>query len=78
MRRRFFTLDVFTALRFAGDPLAVVLDPDGLDDEVVIEQGYEMGRPSLIRVAFGLRQGRLQSGSIGGDAVMVTEGAVEA
>src|ERR1041384_5919047 len=31
MRRRFVTLDVFTTKRFAGNPLAVVLDPDGLD-----------------------------------------------
>ena len=31
MRRRFVTLDVFTTRRFAGNPLAVVLDPGGLD-----------------------------------------------
>lgn len=31
MGRRFFTLDVFTEKRFAGNPLAVVLEPDGLD-----------------------------------------------
>jgi trans-2,3-dihydro-3-hydroxyanthranilate isomerase len=31
MRRKFFTLDVFTDKRFAGNPLAVVLEPDGLD-----------------------------------------------
>jgi trans-2,3-dihydro-3-hydroxyanthranilate isomerase len=31
MRRRFITLDVFTDRRFAGNPLAVVLEPDGLD-----------------------------------------------
>src|SRR4051794_39903446 len=31
MRRRFVTLDVFTQKRFAGNPLAVVLEPDGLD-----------------------------------------------
>jgi len=31
MRRRFVTLDVFTERRFAGNPLAVVLEPDGLD-----------------------------------------------
>jgi trans-2,3-dihydro-3-hydroxyanthranilate isomerase len=32
MTRRFITLDVFTAQRFAGNPLAVVLDAEGLDD----------------------------------------------
>ena len=31
MRRRFVTLDVFTADPFAGNPLAVVFDGDGLD-----------------------------------------------
>jgi trans-2,3-dihydro-3-hydroxyanthranilate isomerase len=31
MKRRFATLDVFTDRRFAGNPLAVVLEPDGLD-----------------------------------------------
>ena len=31
MRRRFVTLDVFTGTRFAGNPLAVVLEPEGLD-----------------------------------------------
>ena len=32
MRRRFVTLDVFTRERFAGNPLAVVLDAEGLAD----------------------------------------------
>jgi trans-2,3-dihydro-3-hydroxyanthranilate isomerase len=35
MRRRFLTLDVFTARRFAGNPLAVVLDADGLDNDTM-------------------------------------------
>jgi trans-2,3-dihydro-3-hydroxyanthranilate isomerase len=33
MPRRFYTLDVFTGTPLAGNPLAVVLDADGLDDE---------------------------------------------
>jgi trans-2,3-dihydro-3-hydroxyanthranilate isomerase len=32
MRRHFATLDVFTTRRLAGNPLAVVLDAEGLDD----------------------------------------------
>jgi len=32
MSRRFFTLDVFTDRALAGNPLAVVLDSEGLDD----------------------------------------------
>jgi trans-2,3-dihydro-3-hydroxyanthranilate isomerase len=45
---------------------------------VAIEQGYEMGRPSVIRLASVVRAGRLVSASIGGDAVLVTEGTIEA
>jgi trans-2,3-dihydro-3-hydroxyanthranilate isomerase len=48
------------------------------EHRIVVEQGFEMRRPSLIRVAFELRGGKLQSGSIGGDAVVVTEGLIEA
>jgi trans-2,3-dihydro-3-hydroxyanthranilate isomerase len=46
---------------------------------VAIEQGYEMGRPSVIRLAFVVPVGRgLRSVSVGGDAVVVTEGTIEA
>jgi len=33
MRRKYYTLDVFTDAALAGNPLAVVLDCDGLNDE---------------------------------------------
>ena len=33
MSRRFYTLDVFTGQALSGNPLAVVLDADGLDDQ---------------------------------------------
>jgi trans-2,3-dihydro-3-hydroxyanthranilate isomerase len=45
---------------------------------VVIEQGYEMGRPSLIHLTAEVAAARLVSASIGGDAVIVTEGTIEA
>jgi trans-2,3-dihydro-3-hydroxyanthranilate isomerase len=35
MRRRFVTLDVFTSRRFAGNPLAVVLDAKGLETDAM-------------------------------------------
>lgn len=35
MGRRFFTLDVFTQTALCGNPLAVVLDSDGLDDDAM-------------------------------------------
>ena len=45
---------------------------------VVIEQGYEMGRPSEIRLAMEVGSRKLVSATIGGDAVVVTEGTIEA
>ena len=44
----------------------------------VIEQGYDMGRPSLIRLTTTVEAGRLVSAAIGGDAVVITEGTLEA
>jgi trans-2,3-dihydro-3-hydroxyanthranilate isomerase len=43
-----------------------------------IEQGYEMGRPSLIQLAMTMQAGKLVSATIAGDAVIVTEGMIEA
>ena len=40
----------------------------------VIEQGYEMGRPSEISLQLIIRKGALASAEIGGDAVVVGEG----
>jgi trans-2,3-dihydro-3-hydroxyanthranilate isomerase len=51
--------------------------PDGNHD-IVIEQGYEMGRPSLIQLAMTMQAGKLMSAAIAGDAVIVTEGMIEA
>jgi trans-2,3-dihydro-3-hydroxyanthranilate isomerase len=48
------------------------------EHQLVIEQGFEIGRPSFIRLAFELRDHKFQSGSIGGDAVIVTDGTIEA
>jgi trans-2,3-dihydro-3-hydroxyanthranilate isomerase len=45
---------------------------------ITIEQGYEMGRPSLIHLTAEVAAGRLVSASIAGDAVIVTEGTIEA
>jgi trans-2,3-dihydro-3-hydroxyanthranilate isomerase len=50
MRRRFFTLDVFTARRFTGNPLAVVLEPDGLDDGSMQSIAREFGHPETVFV----------------------------
>jgi trans-2,3-dihydro-3-hydroxyanthranilate isomerase len=63
------------AAAFAG--LLAPSLPDG-SRAITIEQGYEMGRPSLIRLTMEVAAGRLVSASIGGDAVIVTEGTLEA
>ena len=63
------------AAAFAG--LLAPRLPDGTH-AFAIEQGYEMGRPSLIRLAVEVAAGRLVSAAIGGEAVIVTEGTIEA
>jgi trans-2,3-dihydro-3-hydroxyanthranilate isomerase len=50
MHRRFFTLDVFTDRRFTGNPLAVVLEADGLDGEVMQAIAREFGHPETVFV----------------------------
>lgn len=45
---------------------------------VPIEQGYEMGRPSLIELTLKIGGGKLTGASIGGSAVVVMEGTIEA
>jgi trans-2,3-dihydro-3-hydroxyanthranilate isomerase len=50
MRRRYFTLDVFTARRFAGNPLAVVLDSDGLDVAAMQAIAREFNLPETVFV----------------------------
>ena len=43
-----------------------------------VEQGHEMGRPSLIELTLTMRSGLLRLATIGGAAVVVTEGTIEA
>ena len=65
------------AAAFAGLLAASDHYADGAH-HVRIAQGVEMGRPSLIELSFALRGGTLTAATIGGDAVVVTEGAIEA
>ena len=50
MQRRFATLDVFTDRRFAGNPLAVVLDADGLDPAAMQAVAREFNHPETVFV----------------------------
>ena len=43
-----------------------------------IEQGYEMGRPSLIELVLTISAGKLTAATIAGDAIIVSEGTIEA
>lgn len=65
------------AAAFAGPLAASGRYADGVH-EVALEQGLEMGRPSLIRLALTLRGGALVAASVGGEAVIVSEGTIEA
>jgi trans-2,3-dihydro-3-hydroxyanthranilate isomerase len=64
------------AAAFAG-----VLAAGGLGDGAhafILEQGYEMGRPSLLHLSLSIGAGKLESATVGGDAVIVSEGTIEA
>lgn len=51
MGRRFFTLDVFTERPLAGNPLAVVLDSDGLDDAAMLAIAREFNLSETVFVS---------------------------
>jgi trans-2,3-dihydro-3-hydroxyanthranilate isomerase len=49
--------------------------PDG-EHAVIVEQGFEMGRPSLIRLEISVVGGKLHAVRIGGKAVRIAEGTL--
>ena len=51
MRRRYHILDVFTDTKLAGNPLAVVLDCDGLDDVAMRKIAAEFNLSETVFVA---------------------------
>jgi trans-2,3-dihydro-3-hydroxyanthranilate isomerase len=58
---------------FAGVAATCELPEDGVH-QLVIEQGFEMGRPSLIALDLDIQHGALVAAAIGGSAVRVSEG----
>lgn len=60
---------------FAGAIMAFDRPGDG-EHRLVIEQGYEMGRPSQIELTLTVKDGALASATIGGAAVMMSEGVL--
>ena len=65
------------AAAFAGVAAQFEQPEDG-DHLLVIEQGFEMGRPSIIHLRLQIEGGALVGGSVGGAAVMVSQGMIEA
>jgi trans-2,3-dihydro-3-hydroxyanthranilate isomerase len=63
------------AAAFAGVLMQFEPLGDG-EHSLVIEQGYEMGRPSEIELQIVIRDGELASAEIGGRAVVVSEGTL--
>jgi len=65
------------AAAFAG----VLAQSGALEDgahQLVIEQGYEMGRPSQIELSMTIREGVLSHAAIGGSAIIVSDGHIDA
>lgn len=52
--------------------------PPGGSHRYVIEQGFEMGRPSLMNLELDMDGGAVTEGRIGGEAVVVARGTLEA
>ena len=48
------------------------------EHDFVIELGYEMGRPSLLTLSVTMHDRELVGAAIGGEAVAVTEGTIDA
>lgn len=57
----------------AGVAASVERPEDGVH-QLIIEQGFEMGRPSLIALDLEIRSGLLVRAALGGSAVKVSEG----
>jgi trans-2,3-dihydro-3-hydroxyanthranilate isomerase len=64
------------AAAFAGVVHRFDALPDGVHKRIV-EQGYEMGRPSTIALTIEVAHGKLAAVRIGGHAVHVAEGRIE-
>jgi len=63
------------AAAFAGVVQAFDQPGDG-EHMLVIEQGFEMGRPSLIALGLVISDGALESATIGGSVVLVGDGSL--
>lgn len=60
---------------FAGVAATCELPEDGIH-QIIIEQGFEMGRPSLIALDLDIQNGRLAAAQIGGSAIRIAQGTL--
>ena len=51
-------------------------EPPGGSHRYVVEQGFEIGRPSLIALEIDMNDGRIEGARISGDAVVVARGVL--
>ena len=65
------------AAAFAGIAAAYEEPPDG-EHTLIIEQGFEMGRPSLMILGLAVEGGVLTGASVGGSVVLISNGEIEA
>lgn len=65
------------AVAFAGAIQRFDALPDGLHRRA-IEQGFEMGRPSLVHLSLNIEAGKLATVRIGGHAIRMSEGRLRA
>ncbi len=65
-----------SAAALAGALIAFEKPDDG-DHTIRIEQGFEMGRPSLIVLGLNVKDKELQSASIGGPVVIIGQGTID-
>jgi trans-2,3-dihydro-3-hydroxyanthranilate isomerase len=65
------------AAAFAGTIMAFEKPQDGRDQQHIIMQGVEMGRPSEIVLTLDVEHGLLREATIGGGAVIVSEGTID-
>lgn len=63
------------AAAFAG-VVAQFDKPGEGDHTLILEQGFEMGRPSLITLGLEIEAGALTGASIGGAALIVSQGTI--
>jgi trans-2,3-dihydro-3-hydroxyanthranilate isomerase len=52
--------------------------PPGGSHRYVVEQGFEMGRPSVMNLEIDMDGGAVVEGRIGGEAVVVARGTLDA